>query len=112
MIVENENFFDFFGIAEEAIRSLYAKTGKILYTPEMYLPIPKKTVPEIGLSGMGTEVITASKGSDKWVDIVLWISIIVLVIVIIYAIWDLTKPEPIIQNLALPKRKNEELDPS
>lgn len=98
MIVENENFFDFFGIAEEQVRSLYAKGGKILYAPTIHVPIPKKGIPENGLKAMGMTIVTEKKQNQIWADIFLWISIVALIASIIYLIWKLTEPEPTLKH--------------
>jgi hypothetical protein len=97
MTVENENFFDFFGIAEEQFRRLYAKGGKILYAPEIHVPVPKKGIPEDGLKAIGLTVVTEKNQNSLWVDIFLWISIIALIVTIVYVIWELTKPEPVLE---------------
>lgn len=95
MTVENENFFDFFGIPEEQVRSLYAKGGKILYAPEIHVPVPKKGIPEGGLKAMGMTVVTEKTQDTIWLDICLWISIISLIVSVVYLIWKLTEPEPV-----------------
>jgi hypothetical protein len=97
MTVENENFFDFFGIAEEQFRRLYAKGGKILYAPEIHVPVPKNGIPESGLKAMGLTVVTEKNQNSVWLDICLWISIVVLIVTIVYVIWKLTEPDPILE---------------
>lgn len=98
MTVENENFFDFFGIPEEQFRTLYAKGGKILYAPEIHVRVPRKEIPEGGLKAMGMTVVTEKKRDSIWLDICLWISIIALIISVIYLIWKLTEPEPALEH--------------
>jgi hypothetical protein len=97
MTVENENFFDFFGIAEEQFRRLYAKGGKILYAPEIHVPVPKKGIPESGLKAIGLTVVTEKNQNSIWLDIIFWISIIAFIVTVVYVIWDLTKPDPILE---------------
>jgi len=105
MTVENENFFDFFGIPEEQFRTLYAKGGKILYAPEIHVPVPKKGIPESGLKAMGLTVVTEKNQNSLWLDIFLWISIVALIVTIVYVIWKLTEPEP-----ALEHQKTDEIE--
>jgi hypothetical protein len=97
MTVENENFFDFFGISEEQFRRLYAKGGKILYAPEIHLPVPKKGIPESGLKAIGLTVVTEKNQNSIWLDIIFWISIIAFIVVVVYVIWELSKPEPVLE---------------
>ncbi len=105
MTVENENFFDFFGITEEQVRTLYAKSGKILYAPEIHVPVPKKNIPEGGLKAMGMTVVTQNNRSSVWLDICFLISIIALIFSVIYLIWKLTEPEP-----ALEQQKTDDIE--
>ena len=97
MTVENANFFDFFGITEDQVRTLYAKGGKIFYAPHIHVPIPKRAIPESGLKSMGITVVTEKSQKAIWVDIFLWTSIGALIVTIVYVIWELTKPEPVLQ---------------
>lgn len=93
MTVENENFFDFFGITEDQVRTLYAQSGKLIYLPQIHVPVPPKRIPEAGIKSMGITVVTNKDQTPLWVDIFFWLSIVALIVTIIYIIWQLSKPE-------------------
>jgi hypothetical protein len=97
MTVENENFFDFFGITADQVRTLYAESGKLFYAPAIHVPVPKLGIPESGLKPMGITVVTERNQKAIWADIFLWTSIVALIVTIVYVVWELTKPEPVLQ---------------
>jgi hypothetical protein len=96
MDIYNENFFDFFGIPEEAVRSLYAQSGKLLYMVQQHHPAPKMEIPVEGIHAIGAKVRTISPKDEKWVNYILCIVIIIAIIVIGYLIWQELKPEPMV----------------
>ncbi|MDF2449454.1 MAG: hypothetical protein K0R26_1958 [Bacteroidota bacterium] len=108
MNIENENFFDFFGLNDEELRSLYAISGEILQTAEIHVPIPKAPVPENGLNAMGTEVITFDKRNEDWIDIILIVAIIVLVGLIVWRVYIWYNKEPEDERTILENPETEE----
>ncbi|MES2514731.1 MAG: hypothetical protein V4580_11330 [Bacteroidota bacterium] len=109
-MVHNENFFDFFGIIEDEIRTLYSNSGKFATLTDLYVPAPKMQIPADGIQAIGTKVIMAEKGNDKIVNIFFYISLIILAITIIWLIWEFTKPEPIIQKPVAEDHEDETTD--
>jgi hypothetical protein len=98
MTIENENFFDFFGITADQVRTIYAESGKLFYAPAIHVPIPKLGIPESVIKSLGIKVITEKSQKAIWVDIFLWTSIVALIVTILYVIWEFTKPEPVLQH--------------